>query len=179
MEAKRLVLVTGATGYIGGRLVPRLLEAGYPVRCMVRDANRLQGRTWTDQVEVVEGDPFHPETLPQALNGAWAAYYFIHSLYTGKDFSARDIEAARNFSRAAKGTGVERIIYLGGPLDPNAEMSEHLKSRLETGDALREGGVPVTEFRAAVIVGSGSASFEMIRHLGERIPPMIWRALDI
>jgi len=173
MASTRRILVTGGTGYIGGQLAPYLLEKGYRVRVMVRNASRLARYDWARRVEMVYGDVFKPETLTGALGGVSVAYYFIHSLYTGKDFRARDVEAARNFSQAAGEAGIDRIIYLGGPLDPNAEMSEHLRSRLETGDALREGGVPVTEFRTAIIVGSGSASFEMIRHLGERIPPMI------
>jgi uncharacterized protein YbjT (DUF2867 family) len=173
MKDTRLVLVTGATGYIGGRIVPHLLEAGYRVRCLVRDARRLQGRPWLDRVEVVEGDAMKPETLPPALEGVWAAYYLIHSLSDTPNYQQRDREAARGFGQAAGAAGVERIIYLGGLGDPAARLSTHLRSRQETGAALREGGTPVTEFRAAVIVGSGSLSFEMIRHLTERLPVMI------
>jgi uncharacterized protein YbjT (DUF2867 family) len=173
MEEARLVLVTGATGYIGGRLVPRLLEAGYQVRCLARDGRRLQGRPWSDQVEVVEGDATRPETLPPAMAGVWAAYYFIHSLSDTPDYRERDMALARSFSQAAKAAGVERIIYLGGLGDPAAHLSVHLRSRQETGAALAESGLPVTEFRAAIIVGSGSLSFEMIRHLTERLPVMI------
>ncbi|MGD8625949.1 MAG: DUF2867 domain-containing protein, partial [Anaerolineae bacterium] len=173
MEQSKLVLVTGATGYIGGRLVPRLLAAGYRVRCLVRDARRLDGRSWSGQVEVVEGDALRPETLQPAMEGAWAAYYLIHSLSDTADYRQRDVVVARNFSQAAQAAGVERIIYLGGLGDPAAELSTHLRSRQETGDALRESGVPVTEFRAAIIVGSGSLSFEMVRYLTERLPVMI------
>jgi uncharacterized protein YbjT (DUF2867 family)/uncharacterized protein YndB with AHSA1/START domain len=173
MQESKLVLVTGATGYIGGRLVPRLIESGYRVRCLVRDANRLQGRPWTDQVEVVEGDALRPDTLPPALAGVWATYYLIHSLTDTKEYRERDIVVARNFGQAAKDAGVERIIYLGGLGDPESQLSVHLRSRQETGAALREAGVPVTEFRAAVIVGSGSLSFEMVRYLTERLPVMI------
>lgn len=173
MEQTRLVLVTGATGYIGGRLVPRLLATGYRVRCLVRDARRLQGRPWSDQVEVVEGDATRPETLPPALAGVWAAYYFIHSLSDTPAYRERDMAVARGFSQAAKAADVARIIYLGGLGDPAADLSTHLRSRQETGGALAEAGVPVTEFRAAIVVGSGSLSFEMIRHLTERLPVMI------
>lgn len=173
MNESKLVLVTGATGYIGGRLVPRLLEAGYRVRCLVRDADRLQGRPWTDRVEVVEGDALRPETLPAAMEGVWATYYLIHSLTDTKEYRERDVVVARNFGQSAKDAGVERIIYLGGLGDPETQLSVHLSSRQETGAALREAGVPVTEFRAAVIVGSGSLSFEMIRYLTERLPVMI------
>ena len=168
-----VILVTGATGYIGGRLVPLLLGAGYVVRCLVRDASRVNGRRWKDQVELVEGDVLQPESLRAALNGVSAAYYLVHSLAAGSDFPERDVQAARNFSAAARDAGVERIIYLGGLGDSNAALSPHLRSRHDTGDALRESGLPVTEFRAGVIVGSGSLSFEMIRYLAERLPVMI------
>jgi uncharacterized protein YbjT (DUF2867 family) len=173
MDKSKPVLVTGATGYIGGRLVPHLLEQGYRVRCLVRDTRRLQGRPWTDNVEIVEGDALNPEALPAALKGVWAAYYFLHSLTDTKDYRDRDIVIARNFGHAAKAAGVERIFYLGGLGDPETDLSVHLRSRQETGEALREAGVPVTEFRAAVIVGAGSLSFEMVRYLAERLPVMI------
>jgi uncharacterized protein YbjT (DUF2867 family) len=167
------VLVTGATGYIGGRLVPHLLKEGYRLRVMVRDATRLQGRSWVNRVEIAEGDPLKPETLPGALKEIDVAYYFIHSLYGGADFHTKDMEAARNFGAAANAAEVNRIIYLGGLGDPEARLSEHLRSRQLTAESLSEGGVPVTHFRAAIIIGSGSASFEMIRYMTERIPPMI------
>ena len=168
-----LVLVTGATGYIGGRLVPRLLQAGYRVRCLVRDPERLQGRPWLDQVEVVAGDVLQAETLAPAMVGIGAAYYLIHSMAGGQGFHERDLIAARNFGAAAAAAGVGRILYMGGLGDPETELSQHLRSRQDTGAALREGGVPVTEFRAGVIVGSGSLSFELIRYLIERLPVMI------
>jgi uncharacterized protein YbjT (DUF2867 family) len=167
------VLVTGATGYVGGRLVPRLLESGYRVRCLVRDPARLQGRPWLEQVEVVEGDVLKPATLATAMQGIDAAYYLIHSMSGSADFHQRDLTAARNFADAARLAGVQQIIYLGGLGDPDADLSQHLSSRQKTGEALREADVPVTEFRAAIIVGSGSVSFEMIRYLTERIPVMI------
>jgi uncharacterized protein YbjT (DUF2867 family) len=173
MNQSKLVLVTGATGYIGGRLVPRLLEAGYRVRCLVRDETRLQGRPWSNQVEVIVGDALRPETLPAAMEDVSVAYYLIHSLTDTKEYRERDIIVARNFGLAAKAAGVERIIYLGGLGDPDTQLSVHLRSRQETGAALQEGGVPVTQFRAAVIVGSGSLSFEMVRYLAERLPVMI------
>jgi len=173
MENTKLILVTGATGYIGGRLVPRLLEAGYRVRCLVRDAERLKDRPWSDRVEVIEGDALRPETLPPAMQGVAAAYYLIHSLSDTADYHERDMVVARDFGHAVRAAGVAHIIYLGGLGNPEADLSEHLRSRQLTGAALREAGVPVTEFRAAVIVGSGSLSFEMIRYLAELLPVMI------
>jgi len=168
-----LILVTGATGYIGGRLIPNLLDMGYRVRCLVRDPIRLQGRPWHDRVEIVAGDVLQPETLIPALVGTEAAYYLIHSLAGGADFHERDVTAATNFSAAAKKAGIHRIVYLGGLAEASPELSEHLRSRQQTGDALRSGGVLVIELRAGVIVGSGSLSFEMIRYLTERVPVMI------
>ena len=167
------ILVTGATGYVGGRLVPRLLEEGHAVRVLLRDPSRLEGHPWRSRVEVVQGDVLRPETLAGALAGVRYAYYLIHSMSSRGDFGARDLEAAGNFGRAAKEAGVERLIYLGGLGDPESDLSHHLRSRQETGAALAEAGVPVTEFRAAIIVGSGSVSFEIIRYLTERLPVMI------
>jgi uncharacterized protein YbjT (DUF2867 family) len=167
------VLVTGATGYVGGRLVPRLLARGRRVRVLVRDPERLQGRVWLPQVEVVTVDLVHPLGLPEALAGVDTAYYLVHSMAQGPGYGARDLAAARAFGRAAAAAGVRRIIYLGGLGDPRGELSRHLRSRQETGEALRGGGVPVTELRAAIVVGSGSISFEMIRYLTERLPIMI------
>lgn len=172
-QAARTVLVTGATGYIGGRLVPRLLEAGFQVRCLVRDPSRLQGRSWRSRVEVVAGDCLAPGTLPGAMAGVEAAFYLVHSMAGGQDFHERDVTAARNFGAAARAAQVRRILYLGGLGDPETALSPHLRSRQETGAVLRESGVAVTEFRAAVIVGSGSLSFEIIRYLTERLPVMI------
>jgi uncharacterized protein YbjT (DUF2867 family) len=172
MASKR-ILVTGATGYVGGRLVSKLLELGYQVRVLTRDSERLQGRPWLDQVNIVQGDVFKPESLAQAMNEVKAAYYLIHSMSGRGDFHQRDLAAAENFGDVAKAAGVEQIIYLGGLGDPQANLSEHLRSRQETGEKLAQAGVPVTELRAAIIVGSGSVSFEMIRYLTERIPVMI------
>jgi uncharacterized protein YbjT (DUF2867 family) len=170
---KRLILVTGATGYIGGRLIPLLLAAGHQVRCLVRDSNRLFGRSWHHSVEIVEGDVFRPDSLAAAMQGVDIAYYLVHSLGGGADFHQQDITAATNFGEAAHNAGVKRIIYLGGLATTSPELSEHLRSRQQSGDSLRLSGIPVTEFRAGVIVGSGSISFEMIRYLTERVPVMI------
>lgn len=173
-KAGPLILVTGATGYVGGRLIPRLLKKGYRVRAMVRGSKeRLHGRSWQNQVEIVVGDVLDPASLTDALTGVTAAYYLIHSMSGNKKFTQRDITAAQNFSQAAAETGVKRIIYLGGLGDPDSTLSEHLRSRQETGAALRQFGVSVTEFRAGMIVGSGSLSFEMMRNLTERLPIMI------
>ena len=171
--AQQHVLVTGVTGYVGGRLVTRLCEAGYRVRALVRDPNRLQGYPWYDQVEVAQGDVLQAESLVDAMQGIDVAYYLIHSLGGAGDFAGRDIRAAHNFSVAAAQAGVKRIIYLGGLGDPASDLSPHLRSRQHTGEVLRSTIVPVTELRAAVIVGSGSISFEMIRYLTERLPIMI------
>ena len=164
------VLVTGATGYIGGRLVPRLLERGHRVRVLVRDPQRVQGRPWAEQVEVAPGDLTEPRTLTDALHGVEAAYYLVHSMCSGDDWAERDRRAARNFVEAAG--GVERVVYLGGLLPEGDGVSEHLRSRAEVGEILRA-ALPTIEFRAGPIIGSGSASFEMIRYLTERLPAMV------
>ena len=148
------VLVTGASGYIGGRLVPRLLEAGHEVRCLTRDARKLSEDPWRDQVEVVEGDALDPGSLETAFQGCDVAFYLIHSMEQGDhDFSERDRQAARNFQEAADRSSLQRIIYLGG-LGPGGAMSRHLNSRHEVGSILAGGETPVTELRAAVIIGS-------------------------
>jgi len=167
------ILVTGATGYVGAKLVPRLLEDGYRVRVLVRDTKKLRLKTWKDDVEAFEGDVLEPATLGPALSGSKVAYYLIHSIVSGKTFAERDMVAARNFGEAARKAGIKRVIYLGGLGDPETSLSEHLRSRQKTGDILRQCGICLTEFRAAVIVGAGSISFEMIRYLTERIPVMV------
>ena len=174
MANERMVLVTGATGYIGGRLAPRLLQAGYRVRCLVRDPNRLQGRPWLDQVELVTGDVLHPETLPAAMDGVFAAYYLVHSMASGPGFDRARLDCCAPASGwLPRPPGSSGSSIWAGWAIPTADLSQHLRSRQETGDALREAGVPVTEFRAGVIVGSGSLSFELIRYLIERLPMMI------
>jgi uncharacterized protein YbjT (DUF2867 family) len=166
-----MILVTGATGYVGGRLVPRLLEKRYKVRCLVRDVSRLENR-WPN-VELVEADVLNADSLDGVFKNIDTAYYLIHSMGGDSEFSKTDIIAAENFARAAENQGVKRIIYLGGLGSSEENLSKHLSSRLKTGDTLRKFSVPVTEFRAGVIVGSGSLSFELIRYLTERLPFMI------
>jgi uncharacterized protein YbjT (DUF2867 family) len=166
------VLVTGATGYIGGRLVPRLLAQNHQLRCVARNPDRLEGQRWHG-VEIVRGDLENPVDTARALRDIDVAYYLVHSMAGGEAFRERDRVIALAFGEAAARAGVRRIIYLGGLGDPQTVSSKHLVSRQEVGRCLAAGGVPVIEFRAAVIVGSGSASFEIIRHLVERIPVLI------
>lgn len=166
-----LVLVTGATGYVGGRLRRRLEEEGRPVRCLVRRRAGLASRVGA-ATQVVEGDVLAPETLGPALQDVEMAYYLIHSMGSDRDFVEQDRMAARNFGEAARQAGVQRIVYLGG-LGHGADLSPHLRSRHEVGEVLRESGVPVLELRASIVLGSGSLSFEMIRALVERLPVMI------
>jgi uncharacterized protein YbjT (DUF2867 family) len=168
-------LVTGATGYIGGRLVPELLAAGHDVRVVARHPERLADRTWIDDVEVVGGDAADPEAMARALADVDVAYYLLHSLMSGADFETLELRIAQVFADTARRAGVGRIVYLGGlqPHVPPDQLSEHLRSRAEVGRILLTSGVPTAELRAAVIIGSGSASFEMIRYLTERLPVMV------
>ncbi|WP_112239069.1 SDR family oxidoreductase [Kribbella monticola] len=170
---KPLVLVTGVTGYIGGRLVPELLEAGFRVRAMARNPQRLRDRDWFGDVEVVEADAGDPEQVAAALQGVDIAYYLIHALGTGNRFESRDRHTALTFGTAAREAGIRRIVYLGGLYPQGEELSPHLDSRREVGEILLASGVPTTVLRAAVILGSGSASFEMLRHLTDRLPFMV------
>jgi uncharacterized protein YbjT (DUF2867 family) len=168
-----LVLVTGVTGYIGGRLVPELLAAGYRVRAVARNPRRLQDREWYDDIEVVEADAVDKEQLAAAMEGVDVGYYLIHSLGTGERFESRDRRMALSFGSAAREARVGRIIYLGGLYPEGEELSPHLDSRREVGEILLASGVPTTVLRAAVILGSGSASFEMLRYLADRLPVMV------
>ncbi|MFG1951137.1 SDR family oxidoreductase [Micromonospora sp. NPDC048830] len=167
-------LVTGATGYVGGRLAPRLLAEGHTVRCLVRRAARLRDVPWAADAEIVEADLRAPETLPAAFDGVDVAYYLVHSLGQA-GFEQADREAAEHFAGAARAAGVRRIVYLGGPEPAAADRAEspHLRSRAEVGRILLASGVPTVVLRAAVIIGSGSASFEMMRYLTERLPVML------
>jgi uncharacterized protein YbjT (DUF2867 family) len=166
------ILIVGASGYIGGRLAPLLKAKGHDLVLMSRDARPLAARF--PEARVVAADLLDPSTLPAALEGIEVAYYLAHSMGAGeRGFAERDRQAARSFAQEAARAGVSRIIYLGGLGDDSAGLSHHLASRHETGAELAAHGVPVTEFRAAVIIGSGSASFEILRHLTERLPIMI------
>jgi uncharacterized protein YbjT (DUF2867 family) len=166
------VLLTGATGYVGGRLLPVLEQTGVRVRCLARRPEYLAGRIRPD-TEIVRGDCLDPASLPPALAHVHTAYYLVHSLGARGSFEEQDRRAARHFAAAAAAAGVRRIVYLGGLGDPGDGLSAHLRSRHETGDALRAAGVPVVEFRASIILGSGSLSYEMIRALVERLPVML------
>ncbi len=164
------VLVTGATGYIGGRLIPHLLEAGHEVRVLVRDASRIAGRTWLQSVDVAVGSILDRDAMERALTGIDVAYYLVHSMMN-EGFQELDRRAAQTFV-AASPASLRRVIYLGGLLPDGELRSEHLRSRAEVGAILRA-GLPALEFRAGPIIGSGSASFEMVRYLTERLPAMI------
>ncbi|NGP52950.1 SDR family oxidoreductase [Thioalkalivibrio sp. XN8] len=166
-----LNLVFGASGYIGGHLVPRLLEAGRKVRAVSRDVAALDRPGW-EAVERRSADALEPDSLEPVLQGVDTAYYLVHSMAAGEDFGRIDLECAGNFAAAAERAGVRRIVYLGG-LIPEGAKSEHLVSRQETGDRLRHGSVPVTEIRAGIIVGPGSAAFEVIRDLVNALPGMV------
>lgn len=173
---ERPVFVSGASGYIGGRLVPRLLAAGYPVRCLARNPRKLDARAWAShpQVEIVAGDVGDEAGLTQLLRGCGAAYYLVHSMIAaGTRYAEQDRRLATHFANAAAAAGVERIIYLGGLGETGQDLSKHLASRREVETALASTDVPVTVLRAAMIIGSGSASFEILRYLVERLPVMV------
>ena len=174
MSPRLRCLVTGASGYIGGRLVPELLRAGHTVRCMARDPGKLSDRPWSDEVKIAVADAMDESAVRHAMEGVDVAYYLIHSLGTGASFEERDRIAARIFAAAAKAAKVRRIVYLGGIISGRPDrLSPHLRSRAEVGDILLASGVPTAALQAAVIIGSGSASFEMLRYLTERLPAMI------
>ncbi len=166
------ILVTGGTGYVGGRLIPLLEQRGYQVRCLARRPEFLQSRVGP-QTEVVAGDVLQPESLNRALAGVETAFYLVHSMGSGKDFEDEDRIAARNFADAAQNNGVRRIVYLGGLGEEQQQLSKHLRSRQEVGQILRESGAQVIEFRASIVIGSGSLSFELIRALVQKLPVMI------
>lgn len=164
-------LVTGATGYIGGHLVPALLDRGYKVRALARNPDKLDDQDWRDQIEVARGDLGDVESLTAAFEGIEVVYYLVHSMGTSDDFVAEESRSARNVVTAAKNAGVSRIVYLSG-LHPDGELSPHLQSRAAVGDILIESNIETVVLQAGIVIGSGSASFEMIRHLTDRLPVM-------
>lgn len=165
-------LVIGATGYIGGRLVPRLLEAGYEVRVLARDASRVASLPWGARVETVEGDATDASAVGRAVREVDVLYYLVHSMAAGKGFAEADLRAAQVVSQAAADAGVDRVVYLGGLHPEGVELSPHLRSRVEVGETFLASGVPTLVLQAGVVIGSGSASFEMVRHLTEVLPYM-------
>ena len=168
-------LVTGATGYVGGRLVPQLLDAGHRVRVLARSPEKLRDMPWAHRVEIVEGDAQSLADVQDAMRDCDVAYYLMHSLQHGRDLESAESDMAHTFAEAAKSSSLTRIVYLGG-LAPDVDvdrMSPHMRSRVNVGEMLRGSGVPTIELRAAVVIGSGSASFEMLRYLTERLPAMI------
>ena len=168
-----LILVTGATGYVGSCLIPHLLEKGYRVRVLARDPQRLQGHIWLSRVEVAGGDLSNASLLKAAFVDVTAAIYLVHNMSSGRHYESRELESAFNFLAAAEASGIQHIIYLGGLANPEENIGSHLRSRLRTGDTLRSGRIPVTEFRASLVIGSGSISFEMIRYLTEQLPVIV------
>ena len=166
------VLVTGATGYVGGRLAPLMADEGFTVRVLVRSAAKLSNAPWFPRVEVVEGDALDDASLAAALDGVQVAFYLLHSISTGAKFDDLEAAMAKKFAEAAARAGVQRIVYLGG-IANDEKLSKHLESRRSVGQVLASTGVPVLELRAGIIIGSGSASFEMLRYLTEHLPAMV------
>jgi uncharacterized protein YbjT (DUF2867 family) len=172
LASKSSILITGATGYVGGRLVHLLEGRGYELTCLARRPEHLRGRV-APETRVMQGDAVTGEGLEDALSGVETAYYLIHSMGSPDAFETQDRIAAENFAHAAKNAGVRRIVYLGGLVDATQPLSSHLRSRMEVGNILRRSGVPVTELRASIVIGSGSLSFEMIRAIVEHLPILI------
>jgi uncharacterized protein YbjT (DUF2867 family) len=169
--SNRRCLVTGATGYIGGRLAPTLLDGGHTVRALARDPDKLRDAPWRDRAEVVRGDLGDVGSLAEAFDGVDVVYYLVHSMGTSSDFVSEEARSAHNVVAAMKHAGVRRIVYLSG-LHPDGDLSRHLRSRTAVGDILIDSGVETLVLQAGIVVGSGSASFEMIRHLTDRLPVM-------
>ena len=164
--------MTGATGYIGGRLIPRLLDGGYAVRALARNPDKLSGVDWRDRVEVAKGDLGEVDSLREAFEGVDVVYYLVHSMGSERDFVEAEARSARNVVEAAQQAGVKRFVYLGGLHPSGADLSPHLRSRTAVGDILIDSGIETVVLQAGIVIGAGSASFEMIRHLTNRLPAM-------
>ncbi|HYZ68528.1 MAG TPA: NAD(P)H-binding protein [Mycobacterium sp.] len=171
-DAELRCLVTGATGYIGGRLVPRLLDKGHTVRAMARNPDKLARRDWHDRVEAIRGDLGEPDSLTEAFDGVDVIYYLVHSMGSTKDFVAEEERSARNVVAAAQQAGVRRLVYLSGLHPSGTELSPHLRSRTAVGATLLDSGIETLVLQAGIVIGAGSASFEMMRHLTDRLPAM-------
>jgi uncharacterized protein YbjT (DUF2867 family) len=172
-DSKRgIILLTGATGYVGGRLLPRLEARDAAVRCLARNPEKLRPQV-APTTEIAQGDVLDRASLERALQGVNTAYYLVHLMSGSKDFEKEDRQAARNFAEAANHAGVQRIIYLGGLGEERPDLSPHLRSRHEVGEILRDSGVECIEFRASVVIGAGSLSFDLVRTLTNRLPVMI------
>ena len=166
------ILVTGGAGYIGSILVPALLDRGFAVRAMARNPDRLDGVDWHDRVEAVRGDLGEPDSLTAAFDGVDVVYYLVHSMGSAKDFVAEEARSARNVVAAAQRAGVRRLVYLSGLHPSGVKLSPHLRSRVAVGDIMLESGIDTVVLQAGIVIGSGSASFEMLRHLTNRLPAM-------
>ena len=167
------MLVAGGTGYVGRHLIPALLTKGVRVRCLARQPERLAVYPWVEQVEFYQGDVVDRARLDHALQGVSTAFYLVHNMTSGQRYAERDLLGAENFAQAASQAGVQHIIYLGGLADPQATIGKHLTSRLQTGEVLRQGHTPVTEFRASIVIGPGATAFEMIRYITEQFPLLL------
>jgi uncharacterized protein YbjT (DUF2867 family) len=165
-------LVTGATGYIGGRLAPVLLDRGHAVRALARNPDKLAAMPWRERVEVIRGDLGEPDSLTAAFEGVDVVFYLVHSMGTSQDFVAEEARSARNVVAAARRAHVKRLVYLGGLHPPGVDLSPHLRSRTAVGDILLESDIETVVLQAGIVIGSGSASFEMMRHLTNRLPAM-------
>lgn len=170
MKAGKPVLIIGATGFIASRLIPRLLDSGYRVRALARNPLRLKGRSWYDKIEIVQADVTSASAFKHALEGIDTAFYLIHQMAHGRGYIPLELDSARAFTAAAGQAGIKHIVFLGGLADPTEKIAPHMRSRIEVGEILRSGSVPVTEYRVGVITGSGSISFEMIRFMTELLP---------
>jgi uncharacterized protein YbjT (DUF2867 family) len=168
--SSKIILVTGATGYIASRLIPQLLDHGYRVRALARNPHELHSRNWSGSVDIFQGDVMDSASLTPVFEGVHTAYYLVHNMSSGRRYADLEVQAAQNFACAAQEAGVKHIIYLGGLADPEQHIAPHMRARIETGVTLRKGSVPVTEFRAGIVAGSGSTSFEIIRFMTELFP---------